>query len=231
MLAKTFPFEYCGKLINVTDFQISITQSRAALAIEPIVLDESRSKQVDSPVTDEEWSSYRSVVGQLWLAGQTRPALGFVTSAAAQRTMKATISDVKSLNRAVELAHQHASEGVVFRRGVVNMIDAAIASFGDSALANVEGWKSQFGTVLCLANKPDLVAQGRLDLCCPMSWVSGTVKRVVRSTLAAEAYAISEALETSEICRMFLSEAFNPNVPLKGWRPRWIVSCTYTRMP
>ena len=217
MLAKTFPFEYCGELIHVSASQIRVTQSRAALAIEPIVLDESRSKQAESPVTDAERSSYRSVVGQLmWLSGQTRPDLGFVTSAAAQRTMKATVSDIKSLNRAVELAHQHAGEGIVFRRGVVDMKGAAIVSFGDSAFANVEGCKSQFGTVLCLTNQPDLVAQGRFDLCAPIAWVSGTVKRVVRSTLAAEAYAISEALETGELCRTFLSEAFSPSVSLKG---------------
>ena len=96
------------------------------------------------------------------------------------------------------------------------MRTAAVVSFGDSAFANVEGCRSQFGTVLCLTNQPDLVTQGRFDLCAPVAWVSGTVKRVVRSTLAAEAYAISEALETGELCRTFLSEALHPNVPLKG---------------
>lgn len=216
MVSKSFPFEYCGKLIEVTDSQIRVTQSRAALAVEPIVLDESRSKQLDLPITDTERTSYRSVVGQLmWLTTQTRPDLGFVTSAAAQRTTRATVSDIKSLNRAVAIAHEHAGEGIVFRRGVVNMETAAIVAFGDSAFANVEGCKSQFGTVLCLTNHPELVSQGRFDLCCPVSWVSGTVKRVVRSTLAAEAYAISEALESGELCRTFLSEVFNPGTPIR----------------
>ena len=61
-----------------------------------------RAKQGDDPLTAEERTSYRSVVGQLmYLQTWTRPDMCAVTSLAAQRTEKATISDILNLNKAV----------------------------------------------------------------------------------------------------------------------------------
>ena len=75
------------------------------------------------------------------------------------------------------------------RRGLLDMSKVTVPCYGDAAFANAEGEKSQYGMITLLAHHPGLVFQGRLDLATLVSWHSGTVKRVVRSTLAAEGYA------------------------------------------
>ena len=80
------------------------------------------------------------------------------------------------------------------------MHNFTVISFGDAAFANSESVKSQCGNVT-LITKPEhveLVKDGRYDLAALISWCSSTVKRVVRSTLSAEGYAISEATEQVE---------------------------------
>ena len=52
----------------------------------------------------------------------------------------------------------------------------------------------------------NLVCDGRYDLAVTRSWKYGTVKRVVRSTLSAEGYAISEAGEQAEWIKQCLEE-------------------------
>ena len=72
--------------------------------------------------------------------------------------------------------------------------------------------KSQCGEV-ALVCKPQHVTQvmdGRYDLAVLVSWKSGTVKRVVRSTLAAEGYAISEAGELTVWLTQCLTELHMP---------------------
>ena len=64
--------------------------------------------------------------------------------------------------------------------------------YADAGFANAEGAKSQCGLVCCLTYHPELVKTGRFDLSTITRWQSSTIKRVVRSTLAAEGYAVSE---------------------------------------
>ncbi|CAE8636689.1 unnamed protein product [Polarella glacialis] len=47
------------------------------------------------------------------------------------------------------------------------------------------------------------------------TWASATIKRVVRSTLAAEAYAISEAAEFGHLLRQLLQQVHHPELTLK----------------
>ncbi|CAK0831471.1 unnamed protein product [Prorocentrum cordatum] len=78
------------------------------------------------------------------------------------------------------------------------------------------GEKRQAGAVLCLTNAPREVVDGRFDRQVPLAWTSSRVKRVVRSTLVAEAYSISEAMEHGQFLRQFLQELYKPaNAKLK----------------
>ena len=103
----------------------------------------------------------------LWLGQQSRPDLYVGVSLAAQRLSKATLSDVKTLNKLVEQAKNTG----------------------------------------CLTHSPELLKTGRFDLSTIISWQSSTIKRVVRSTLAAEGYAVSEGLESAQWFRHMLTEA------------------------
>ena len=52
-----------------------------------------------------------------------------------------------------------------------------------------------------------LLKTGRFDLSTIISWQSSTIKRVARSTLAAEGYAVSEGLESAQWFRHLLTES------------------------
>ena len=131
----------------------------------------------------------------LWLGQQSRPDLCVGVSLAAQRLSKATLSDVKTLNKLVEQAKSTAEMGIVIPCGVVNLETCSVVCYADAGFANAEHEKSQCGLVCCLTHTPELLKTERFDLSTIISWQSSTIKRVVRSTQAAEGYAVSEGLE------------------------------------
>jgi hypothetical protein len=95
-------FTYCGKRITQTPTAIYVDQWAAAAAVETISMRKERQRQTEDPLTADERTSYRSVVGQMmYLQTWTRSDMCAVTSLAAQKTEKATIGDILSLNKAV----------------------------------------------------------------------------------------------------------------------------------
>ena len=98
--------------------------------------------------------------------------------------------------------------GLTINRGVFDMHDYMVLCFGDAAFANAETVKSQCGEIamVCRKRHLDSIIDGRYDLSVLLSWMSATIKRVVRSTLTAEGYAISEAAELAEWLTQVLEE-------------------------
>ncbi|CAK0818246.1 unnamed protein product [Prorocentrum cordatum] len=123
---------------------------------------------------------------------ESRPDAACNQNLAAQRISKLKVQDLINLNQLVTELKQNPTLGLVF--------------YGDSAFANAEGERSQCGLVGGLTHKPEEVAQGTFSELIPLTWCSGRVPRVVRSTLSAEAYDISEASEYAEWYRQVLTE-------------------------
>ena len=98
---------------------------------------------------------------------------------------------------------------------VVNLETCSVACYADAGFANAEHEKSQCGLVCCLTHSPELLKTGQFDLSTIISWQSSTIKRVVRSTLAAEEYAVSEGLESAQWFRHLLTEAHMARSSLK----------------
>ena len=87
---------------------------------------------------------------------------------------------------------------------------------GDASFANMEGSKIQCGVIVFLTHGPRRFWHGEFQLGHLVYWTSSTIKRVVRSTLAAEAYSVSEAVEEAveeaHWLRSVLAEMW-PSVP------------------
>jgi hypothetical protein len=216
LLRQELDFVYCGRHIQISDEYIRVDQAKSASAVDSIQLAEGRTRQPEAPLDESEVSQYRSVLGQiLWLAQQSRLDLCVGVSLLARRTTKATVEDAQALNRLAKLAREGASHHVCLRRNLLDVSKCTVLCYGDAAFANAEGDKSQYGMITLLTHHPDLVIQGRYDLSTLVSWHSGTVKRVVRSTLAAEGYASCESSEAVLWTRYLLAEAHHPGKPLK----------------
>ena len=159
-------------------------------------------RTLESPLTSTEITGYRRVLGQLlWLGQQSRPDLCVGVSLAAQRLSKATLSDVKTQ------AKSTAEMGIVTPCGVGTWKPVYFACYADAGFANAEHEKSQCGLFCCLTHSPELLKTGRFDLSTIISWQSSTIKRVVRSTLAAEGYAVSEGARISSMVSAFVDRS------------------------
>ena len=193
---------YCGRTICRDGNHIKVTQTRSTMSLECMNIDLA-GRTLESPLTNAEITGYRSVLGQLlWLGQQSRPDLCVGVSLATQSLSKATLSDVKTQNKLVEQAKSTAEMGVVIPCGVVNLETCSVFCYADAGFANAEHEKSQCGLVCCLTHSPELLKTERFDLSTIISWQSSTIKRVVRSTLAAEGYAVSEGLESAQWFRL-----------------------------
>ena len=73
--------------------------------------------------------------------------------------------------------------------------------FSDASFANLRDGSSQGGYIIFLLGEDNKYA--------PISWKSKKLKRIIRSTLAAETLALEETLEASFLLRSFLMEIIN----------------------
>ena len=80
--------------------------------------------------------------------------------------------------------------------------------FSDASLNNLESGKSAGGFLICLVNdKGDS---------CPLFWKSKTLRRAVRSTLAAETTAMVDALDVGYYLSYCMSEILHNNTKAKA---------------
>ena len=173
----------------------------------------------DSPLTAEELSDYRGLEGRSSGSPNTRPDFAVHASKGAQCMAKATIRDALTLNRYAADIKSSKDRGLVFRRNIVDLslgTATIIVSYGDASFASSEGEKSQHGEIIMLTHEPDKLLSGHFELGHLISYKSGTIKRAVRSTLASEAYSISEAAEQAEWIRHVLHELHTgPSISLR----------------
>ena len=185
----------------------------------------------ESMLTYSEHREYRSLLGKLrWLQLQSRPDLSYEVNRAAQRSSAPTVADARALN-AISLKAQRSSETILrCPRGVIDVSTAQLVTYGDASFANMEGSKSQCGVIIFLTHEPRRFWHGEFQLGHLVYWTSSRIKRVVRSTLAAEAYSVSEAVEEAQWLRSVLAEMW-PSVPSSLPRSLRIVEMDSLRRP
>ena len=86
------------------------------------------------------------------------------------------------------------------------MSTAQLVTYGDASFSNMEGSKIQCGVNVFLTHEPLRFWHGEFQLRHLVFWTSSTIKRVVRRTLAAEAYSVSEAVGEAQWLRSVLAE-------------------------
>ena len=188
-----------------------VSQDLAASSLAPMELCGTQ-RSPETMLTHSE-REHRSLLGKLqWLQLQSRPDLSYEVNRAAQRSSAPTIADAPALN-AISLRAQRSSGTTLgYPRGVINVSSAQLVTYGDAAFANMEGSKSQCGVIVFLTHEPRRFWHGEFQLGHLVYRTSSTIKRVVRSTLAAEAYSVSEAVEEAQWLRSVLAEMW-PSVP------------------
>ncbi|CAK0808101.1 unnamed protein product [Prorocentrum cordatum] len=207
--AKT-GFHHCGRFLKQRDDgTITCSQREYTESIEKIPISNERRKDKEAKATPEERAMLHIGNGQIkWLMRSTRMDLAFrlVESQARAHDSDLKVQDLLDFNKLVSDAKtDHVN--ITFQK--INIDDAIVVAVGDSSHGNVGKTKtaSQAGLVILLAdNEDDQFLRGMPAKVTPMLWRSHRIKRVVRSTLAAESMAALEAVESGDMLRQHLVE-------------------------
>ncbi|XP_035684716.1 uncharacterized protein LOC118421507 [Branchiostoma floridae] len=146
-------------------------------------------------LNSEEYTMFRSIVGKMnWLSSGTRPDISFKTIDLSTKFAHATTTHLNDAVQTVRKLKLSATQ-IVYPR-LSSMKDVSLTVFADASLANLENSGSCGGHLIFMT---DSCGKGAL-----VAWHSGRIKRVCRSTLAAETLAMTNALEEAVYLREIL---------------------------
>ena len=165
--------------------------------LEPVIIDPVRAGQKNDALTEAELTDLRKMVGGLnWVVRATRPDLSFDLI---DLSTKFRSGKVEDLNRARKiLLNLKASSCKIFFPKL-DIPSLKFVTYTDASFANInDGTGSVGGQIVFLSDKTNKVSA--------IDWHAGKIKRVVRSTLAAETLSLVEGLESSIYHRKLVSE-------------------------
>ena len=192
-------FVYTGLDIKQTMNAIQVSQLGYVDQIAKIDIHKSRVNQNKLPINEHERAQLRTVCGQLlWASTQTRPDVSYATCFASNCVSEGTIADLKMVNKAIAFAQRNPLTLMFANR---KLHESVFVVFCDASYGNLRDSSSQGGFIIFLVSK-----SGK---CSPVTWQSKKIRRVCKSTLAAESWAMIEAVETAELLQSQFSEVQN----------------------
>ena len=187
-------FRYLGLDLFQENGRIMMKQDKYVQTIELIKLGKKYTD--DDELTEDEMKQCRSVLGKLnWLAMQTRPDLCFDVSELTSSLRLKKVSVVQQINKSIRKAKRESSQLEIPH--MPDMKKWKFDAYSDASFANVDGTKSQGGYIIYMSDNTSKF---------PLAWQSQKVKRVVKSTHAAETLALVDAAEASMFYKSFLLE-------------------------
>jgi hypothetical protein len=161
-------------------------------------------------LSSKEYTQLRSIVGSMnWVAHGTRPDISFDLIDLSMKFHKAKVED---LTRAVKIARKLKEVDSFLKFPSLNgdIKTWKLAVYTDAAHGNLSDGTSSTGShVIFLVDDR--------NHCCTLAWRSNKIKRVVRSTLAAEALSLQEGIEEAVYLKAMLSELITVNVPIGAY--------------
>ena len=150
------------------------------------------------PVNDCERKEIRKAIGKLnWLAGMTRPEISFTVSDVSSRITSAKISDIKLINKTIKFLKT--TEGFI-KIPKLDVTSLKIKVFTDASFNNLMDGQSQGGHIVLVTDSYNNSSV--------ISWSSNKVRRVVRSTLAAETLSFADGAESAIYFSNIIQEFF-----------------------
>ena len=194
-------FRFCGKEFRQDDdFGIHVTAKDNTERVQPIIYDVKHG--LTRRATAEEIHQVRSVTRSLgWIARQTRPDLSYCISKIQSTFEIACVRDLRDCNKSCRVCNIYVHAWHLFSPDF-SWDDALVVTISVTPVPAKNRSKSTES--LRTSNHNRLVSQlwlqvTRLNavkmLIHPLSWSSTRIRRVCRSTLMAEAYALSKAVE------------------------------------
>ena len=200
-LQKTLPFgtreqgrfKFTGLDIEqLPDFSIKVNQGKYVNKISPIDIPKLRRSQPEEKITSQELQQLRGLCGSLqYAAVHSRPDIATKVATLQKGITSATVETLLEGNKVLREAQAFSETSVVVRP--LPMDTVSFASFGDASFASAKQLTAQQGLFI-MACTPKMAKNETTEFS-PIVWHSKQIGRVVRSTLSAEAYAMSSSLD------------------------------------
>ena len=192
-------FLYTGLEIKQKKNCIDLSQNEYISELCKIPINRDRVGDNKLPVSKKEYNDLRSVCGQLlWVSSQTRPDMAYQTCVASNSASTATIGDLKQVNKAIDYMQKNR---LTLKYPKLDLRDVFMLAFCDAAYANLKDGSSQGAHIVFLISRD--------GNCCPLAWQSKKIKRLVKSSLSGESWAMIEAVETAELLQKMVMEITN----------------------
>ena len=154
-----------------------------------------------------------TLTGQLnWLARQCRADLAFGVSRIQQLAGVGDPTALAELQILVDRARE--TTKIKFHKLGCQLSELVVLGISDASFAGMPRGRSQGGYVLALANPRILEGQSNLAI---LAYHSGLIRRVVRSSLAAEISQAANTLEETDFLRAIMAEATQGDFQLSNW--------------
>lgn len=196
-------FMYTGFYIKQSGDNIVLDQSKYTNStVEIIEMDPKRMKEKTSDLTESERTDLRKMAGALnWIVRATRPDLAFEMIELSTKFKSGIVDDLIRVRKA--LLNTKMNKAEILIPALENPRDWQILCYTDAALGNLnDGVDSTGGHIVFLTDSEQ-------KKCAVLDWQANKIKRVVRSTLAAEALSLCDGLETALHIRRVLEDTLN----------------------
>ena len=196
-------FKYTGfRIIQDKSYIILNQEEYTKSSIELIPINPKRQLDKKAKLTEDEKSDLRKMTGSLnWVVRATRPDLSFEMIELSTKFRSGTIDDLVRVRKALTNVQTNKAEIKIPNLGSPK--DWQIICYTDAALGNLnDGVDSTGGHVLFITNS-------KKKECSVLDWQANKIRRVVRSTLAAEALSLCEGLESAIHARDMIEELMN----------------------
>ena len=191
-------FKYIGLHVEQNCENITMHQNDYINSISDIDTSLEKYSRNSQELNAAETKSLRTMVGQLgWVSTQTRPDIAFDFLELSTSLKSPTVENIKLAHKCMK---KMKSQNVHLTFPDIGDISKSkLVVYCDASHANLpDGVSSAQGHIVFLV--------GENEKSCPILWESKKIKRVVKSTLAAEALSLSEAIDSAEYVGFILSE-------------------------
>ena len=186
-------FKYVGLEVEQKGDSIIVSQDKYVETLQ----------EVPIPPLGDEWfgpkdeTLMRQVNGKLnWIATQTRPDLSFDVSEFGSFMKKGKLECFKQANKNIQKAKREKSQICIPNLGDLN--ELSLIAYSDASFANLPDGGSQGGYIIFVVGKNGAYF--------PLHWQSKRIRRVVKSTQAAETLAMVDLAEACIYYKTFLCE-------------------------
>ena len=179
--------------------------------INPIILGKGRRDDPESLITEGERTSFRSLIGALqYAAVHSRPDLAAKVGELQSEVTRARVKHLILGNRVLAEAKQNRVSLMILP---IEPRYVTHCAFSDASFSCTKHTTAQQGTII-FTTTPELL-ENKKSVVAPIAWFSKKIPRVVRSTLGAEAAALSNSADRLMWIRVLWSTLLDPDCDWK----------------